>query len=178
MLLGALLSAHKAEPQVRAPSAVRGSSPPLPLAHRPTWLFPRTTTSSQTKLNLASQASLSFQLLPSANSTSSLPNAPKDKGGRICFNSSHLSLPFIKSARKPRCFFSQNVSTFPLCLLIPANSTLLQGFTAFCLYYCKQILSCLPASGSSYTVTRIIQTEYSLSSLPGLKFPMKLVLHH
>lgn len=51
--------------------------------------------------------------------------------------------------------------------------------------YC--LMSVLPQTDSQlpscfwvflHTVTRIIQTEYSLSSLPGLKFSMKLILQH
>ena len=62
------------------------------------------------------------------------------------------SLLVSRSLRAPPPLLPALFSTFPLCLLIPANSILVQGFTASCLYYLKQILSCLPASESSYTL--------------------------
>ena len=152
MLLGALLSVHKAKSHVHAPSArarLLTASPSGTPAHLAISTHNHLIT-NQTELGFPNQ--LTLPTTPLCKQYKQSPNAPKDKGRRICFNSSHLSLPFIKSVREPRCFFSQNVSTFPLCLLIPANSILLQGFIAFCLYYRKQILSCPPASESSYTL--------------------------
>lgn len=161
MLLGSLLSSHKAPCELIHSRLcwwyqISISLPrSLTLALQPTWLFPLTSTSSYTKLNLASQTSLSFQLSPSASSTSSLQMPQRKKVGEPFL----LKPPIItlyQICQKARHFL-QNVSTFSLFLLIPANSILVQGFTALCLYYLKQILSCLPASESSYTpATRII----------------------
>lgn len=168
----------KPSPKCTPHPPVRGSSPPLPLAHQPTWLFPRTTTSSQAKLNLASQTSLSFQLLPSANSTSSLQTPQRTKVGEFVLTQVTYRYPLSNPWGNPDASFHKTSPHFP-------SASWFQP-----IQHCYRDLlplSVLPQTDSQltscfwvflHTVTRKIQTEYSLSSLPGLKFSMQLILRH